>query len=145
MIRWIQVGCFLPFMRVHGYMSKTEPWRYSEETQRLFVKAIELRKSLQPYVIECSKKVSKEGYTLMRPLVFDFADDPEALAQESEYMFGPKYLVCPVLEAGVTSWKVYLPENEGGWDDFWTGEHYSGGRYYDINITLENIPVFIKK
>ena len=145
MIRWIQVGCFLPFMRVHGYMSKTEPWRYSEETQRLFVKAIELRKSLQPYVIECSKKVSKEGYTLMRPLVFDFANDPEALAQESEYMFGPKYLVCPVLEAGVTTWKVYLPENEGGWDDFFTGAHFDGGQYLDYDVTMENIPVFIKK
>ena len=145
MIRWIQVGCFLPFMRVHGYMSKTEPWRYSEETQRLFVKAIELRKSLQPYVIECSKKVSNEGYTIMRPLVFDFADDVEALKQESEYMFGPKYLVCPVLEAGVSTWKVYLPENEGGWDDFNTGAHFDGGQYLDYDVTLENIPVFIKK
>ena len=145
MIRWIQVGCFLPFMRVHGYMSRTEPWRYSEDTQRLFVKAIELRKSLQSYVIECSKKVSKEGYTIMRPLVFDFADDPEALAQESEYMFGPKYLVCPVLEAGVSTWKVYLPKNAGGWDDFQTGKHFEGGQYLDYEVTMENIPVFIKK
>ncbi len=145
MIRWIQVGCFLPFMRVHGYMSRTEPWRYSEETQRLFVKYIELRKTLQPYVIECSKKVSEEGYTIMRPLVFDFPQDIEALRQESEYMFGPDYLVCPVLEAGVSSWTVYLPENEGGWDDFWTGKHYDGGKYQEINVTLENIPVFIKK
>lgn len=145
MIRWIQVGCFLPFMRVHGYMSRTEPWRYSEETQRLFVNAIELRKSLQPYVIECSKKVSDEGYTIMRPLVFDFADDVEALKQESEYMFGPDYLVCPVLEAGVSSWKVYLPENEGGWDDFFTGAHFDGGQYLDYSVTMENIPVFVRK
>lgn len=145
MIRWIQVGCFLPFMRVHGYMSRTEPWRYSEETQRLFVKFIELRKTLQPYIIECSRRVSEEGYTLMRPLVFDFPGDAEALAQGSEYMFGPKYLVCPVLEAGVTSWNVYLPENEGGWDDFWTGEHYDGGQNVDYNVSLENIPIFNRK
>ena len=145
MIRWIQVGCFLPFMRVHGYMSQTEPWRYGERTQELFVKYIELRKSLQPYIIDCAHKVSDEGYTLMRPLVFDFSGDAEALAQESEYMFGPKYLVCPVLEAGVTSWRVYLPVNEGGWEDFWTSEHYDGGRYYDIPVTLENIPVFVRQ
>ena len=145
MIRWIQVGCFLPFMRVHGYMSNTEPWRYSDETQRLFAKAIKLRKSLQPYIIECSKKVSNEGYTIMRPLVFDFACDQEALAQESEYMFGPKYLVCPVLETGVSSWRIYLPKNENGWEDFHTGEHFDGGRYIDYNVSIENIPVFVRK
>ena len=145
MLRWIQVGCFLPFMRVHGYMSRTEPWRYSEATQEIFVKYINLRKSLQPYVIDCARKVSEEGYTMMRPLVFDFCDDAEALRQDSEYMFGPKYLVCPVLEAGVTTWKVYLPVNAGGWDDFWTNEHLEGGKYYDIPVSLENIPVFVRK
>ncbi|MBR3285883.1 MAG: glycosyl hydrolase family 31 [Bacteroidales bacterium] len=144
MLRWIQVGCFLPFMRVHGYMSRTEPWRYSEKTQEIFVKYINLRKSLQPYIIDCARKVSKEGYTLMRPLLFDFKDDKEALAQESEYMFGPKYLVCPVLEAGVTTWKVYLPKNDAGWEDFWTSERYEGGKYYDIPVSLETIPVFVK-
>ena len=145
MIRWIQVGCFLPFMRVHGYMSQTEPWRYSERTQEIFVKYIKLRKSLQPYILECARRVSEEGWTLMRPLVFDFADDPEALLQESEYMFGDKYLVCPVLEAGVSSMSVYLPANEGGWESLWTGETLEGGRYHDISVTLEDIPVFIRK
>ena len=144
MLRWIQVGCFLPFMRVHGYMSRTEPWRYSEKTQEIFVKYINLRKSLQPYIIDCARKVSKEGYTLMRPLLFDFKDDHEALSQESEYMFGPKYLVCPVLEAGVSTWKVYLPKNDAGWEDFWTSERYEGGKYYNIPVSLETIPVFVK-
>ena len=132
-------------MRVHGFASNTEPWRYSEDTQRIFVEAIELRKSLQPYIIECAKKVSNEGYTLMRPLVFDFSDDPEALAQGSEYMFGPKYLVCPVLEAGISTWKVYFPKNAGGWEDFQTGKHYDGGQYAEIPVTIESIPVFIRK
>lgn len=145
MIRWIQVGCFLPFMRVHGYMSRTEPWRYSDATQEIFVKYINLRKSLQPYVVDCARKVSEEGYTMMRPLVFDFCDDAEALRQDSEYMFGPKYLVCPVLEAGVSSWRVYLPANAGGWDDFWTNEHFDGGRYYDVPVSLETIPIFVRK
>ena len=144
MIRWIQVACFLPFMRVHGYMSRTEPWRYSERTQEIFVKYIKLRKSLQPYIEECAKRVSEEGWTLMRPLVFDFADDAEALKQESEYMFGYKYLVCPVLEAGISTMRVYLPVNEGGWEDFRTGEVLEGGRYHDVPVSLEDIPVFVR-
>lgn len=145
MLRWIQVSVFLPFMRVHGYMSRTEPWRYSERTRMIFESCIRLRKQIQPYVTECSKRVSSEGYTIMRPLVFDFPDDDLALCQESEYMFGPDYLVCPVLEQGVKSWRVYLPENEGGWDDFRDGSHYDGGQYTEVPVTLEAIPVFVRK
>ena len=43
MIRWIQTSVFLPLMRVHGYMSNTEPWNYLPETQRIFVEQIRLR------------------------------------------------------------------------------------------------------
>lgn len=142
MIRWVQVATFLPFMRVHGYMSQTEPWRYSENTQRIMTDFINLRYRLKPYITECARRVSEENYTMMRPLVFDFADDSEALKQDCEYMFGPKYLVCPVLEAGAGSVRVYLPRNSGGWTDFWNGKHYDGGVYVDIPVTLETIPVF---
>lgn len=145
MLRWLEVSVFLPFMRVHGYMSKTEPWRYSAETEAVFRKCIERRKSLQPYIEECAERVSKDGYTLMRPLVFDFPGDEEALRQGSEYMFGPDYLVCPVLEAGVSEWKVYLPANVNGWDDFVTSEHYDGGQYVTVPVTIDNIPVFVRK
>jgi alpha-D-xyloside xylohydrolase len=48
----------------------------------------------------------------MRPLVFDFADDPEALKQKYEYMFGPELLISPVTEAGVSEWQTYLPKNK---------------------------------
>ena len=79
MLRWIQTSVYLPLMRVHGYMSNTEPWNYGEEAQRLFKVSLQERETLQPYIKACAERVSKEGYTLMRPLVFDFADDPQAL------------------------------------------------------------------
>ena len=142
MLRWIQVSVFLPFMRVHGYMSQTEPWRYSEQTERIFTKCIEQRKALQPYVIECARRVSEEGWTMMRPLVFDFPQDEQALRQDSEYMFGPDYLVCPVLEAGVSEATVYLPQNASGWEDIRSGEHYDGGQYCTVPVDIEAIPVF---
>ena len=142
MLRWLQVSVYLPFMRVHGYMSQTEPWRYGEQTERIFRKCIEQRKTLQPYIEECARRVSEEGYTVMRPLVFDFPQDTEALRQDSEYMFGPEYLVCPVLEEGVSEWTVYLPANEGGWEDIRDGRHYDGGIYVTVPVDLEAIPVF---
>ena len=143
LVRWVQTATFLPFMRVHGYMSDTEPWRYGDETLSVIAKYMNLRESLRPYILACADKVSKEGYTLMRPLVFDFAGDADALKQDCEFMFGPALLVHPVTEAGVTSWKTYLPECEGGWTDFWTGEKYAGGQYVETAAGLDTIPVFV--
>ncbi|MBR5671541.1 MAG: DUF4968 domain-containing protein [Bacteroidales bacterium] len=144
LVRWVQTAVFLPFMRVHGYMSQTEPWRYSELTYNLIADAMKLREKLQPYILECAAKVSQEGYTMMRPLVFDFPADSEALKQDCEFMFGPSLLVCPITEAGVSNWRVYLPKNEGGWTDFRTGEKYEGGRYVDVPADITAIPVFVQ-
>ena len=153
MMRWIQVSVFLPFMRVHGYMSRTEPWNYSEETQDNFRKQINLRYQLMPYILECASKVSDENYTMMRPLVFDFPKDTEALKQQTEYMFGPSLLVCPVTEPGIKTMRVYLPEYEHGWvtfepyDSGCTGTKklvYKGGTYVDVQVNANRIPVFRK-
>lgn len=143
MIRWIQVGTFLPMMRVHGYMSNTEPWQYGPEAQRIITEQICLRYKLLPYIYSEASRVTTEGYTLMRPLIFDFPDDTDALKQDNEYMFGQSLLVCPVTEKGVSQWRVYLPENEGGWYDFRTGGKYGNG-WFNVPVTIEDIPVFAK-
>ena len=144
MLRWIQTSVYLPLMRVHGYMSNTEPWNYGEEAQRLFKLSLEERENLLPYIKKCAERVSKEGYTLMRPLVFDFADDPQALQQKYEYMFGPALLVSPITEPGVKEWKTYLPKSKGGWDEVHTGEHFEGGQTVTTKVFKEFIPVFVR-
>ena len=142
MIRWIQAAVWLPFMRVHGYQSRTEPWEYSPETGRRFRAAIAQRESLLPYILKQAARVWEEDYTLMRPLVFDFPQDDEALRQDCEWMFGPDYLVCPVTEGEVSSWTVYLPENGPGWEDIRTGAVLDGGQYAVVPVDLDAIPVF---
>jgi len=141
MIRWIQTSVFLPVMRVHGYMSQTEPWRYPEEIEKLFVAAINQRYELKPYVEECARKVAKEGYTIMRPLYFDFSEDERALGISDEYMFGPKYLVCPVLASGIDEIDVYLPSGRK-WKDIRDGKIYEGGQNVTVSVDITAIPVF---
>jgi len=142
MLRWIETSVYLPLMRVHGYMSNTEPWNYGPEAQAIITNCLKERERLQPYIKDCARRISEEGYTLMRPLVFDFADDPEALRQKYEYMFGPDLLVSPVTEPGVTTWRTYLPKQEGGWTDCHTGQHYDGGQYVTTPVDKSFIPVF---
>ncbi len=142
MLRWIELSVYLPLMRVHGYMSNTEAWNYGSEAQQIITNCIKEREALRPYIEECARRVSTEGYTLMRPLVFDFADDPQALAQKYEFMFGPKLLVSPVTEPDATEWKTYLPKTKGRWRDRHSGQYYAGGQTVTTQIDKSFIPVF---
>ena len=145
MLRWIETSVYLPLMRVHGYMSNTEPWNYGAEAQAIIAECVKEREQMRPYLEECARRVAEEGYTLMRPLVFDFADDPAALQQKYEYMFGPKLLISPVTEPGVTEWHTYLPKNARGWRDKRTGQHYAGGQFVTTPVDKAHIPVFIRE
>lgn len=145
MLRWIETAVYLPLMRVHGYQSNTEPWNYGPEAQQIIADCIDERERLRPYIEECARRVASEGYTLMRPLVFDFAHDTEALRQKHEYMFGPALLISPVTEPGVTEWKTYLPKCRKGWRDYRTGRHYRGGQTVSTPVSKAHIPVFVRE
>ena len=144
MLRWIQAGTFLPLMRIHGYMSQTEPWRYGEQVEHIVSDFLDLRYRLLPYIYSHTALVSHQGGTFMRPLIFDFSQDKEALKQQNEYMFGNSLLINPITQSNVQSWKTYLPEHEAGWIDFWNGKAYEGGQYVDIPASIEKIPIFVK-
>ena len=144
MLRWIETSVYLPLMRVHGYMSNTEPWNYGTEAQQAIARNLNERYRLLPYIYSHAAGIAFDGSTLMRPLVFDFPNDDKALDQKYEYMFGRSLLVSPVTESGVTSWTTYLPKNEGGWYDYHTGHHYDGGQSVTTSVALDYIPVFVR-
>lgn len=144
MLRWIEASVYLPLMRVHGYISNTEPWNYGPEAQRIITDCIRQRYRLLPYIYSCAARVTLDGYTLMRPLLFDFPSDREALCQAAQYMFGPSLLVCPVTEADVTTFPVYLPQTAGGWYDLRSRKHYDGGQHLSAPVDLAHIPVFVR-
>ena len=144
MLRWIETSVYLPLMRVHGYMSNTEPWNYGSEAQGIIGDCLKERYRLLPYIYSNAAAIAFEGSTLMRPLIFDFANDPEALAQKYEYMFGKSLLVNPITESNVNTWRTYLPVNKAGWYDFRTGKHYTGGQSVETAVNRTHIPVYVK-
>lgn len=148
MLRWIQTSVYLPLMRIHGYMSDTEPWRYGAEAQSIIAQSLQERYRLIPYIYSNAAAISFDGSTLMRPLIFDFADDATALQQKYEYMFGKSLLVSPVtepLDKGKSqgSWNTYLPKHQPGWYDYQTGKHYQGGQTVTTTIDRTRIPIFV--
>ena len=126
-LRWMEYSTFTPFLRVHGYQTDTEPWNYGPEMVQQQRQLLDLRYRLLPYIYSQAAAVTLQGSTLMRPLVMDFRQDETALDQRYEFMFGPAFLVAPVLEPGLTTAQVYAPPVAGGWYDWWSGTHVSNG------------------
>ena len=51
-----------------------------------------------PYIYSLAAQVYFEDATIMRSLLFDFADDEAAKKIWDEFLFGKNLLICPVLE-----------------------------------------------
>lgn len=80
----------------------------------------------------------------MRPLVFDYQQDPNVISIEDEFMCGPDILVCPVSDYELRCRDVYLPQGND-WIDVHTGKRYSGGTYLvDTPAPIDFIPVFVR-
>jgi alpha-D-xyloside xylohydrolase len=144
LLRWFQMATFSPLQRVHGYMSQTEFWRYGEQVEKVASSYLTLRYRLLPYIYSQAAAITFHNSTIMRPLVMDFSSDKQALSQSSEYMFGPAFLVAPVLKPGVDKWDVYLPQNKAGWFNFWTGSHADGGQTVKADAPLATLPLFVR-
>ena len=141
--RWYQWGTFNPIFRMHGYMTETEPWKYGQKVEDNMRKMLNLRYQLLPYIYSEAWQITKNGSTIMRPLVMDFNGDTAAVNSKFQYMFGKSLLVAPVTEANVNQWNVYLPI-DADWFDFWTGKHFAGGQTIKTDAPLDKIPLFVK-
>ncbi|WP_369407479.1 hypothetical protein [Rhodothermus marinus] len=78
----------------------------------------------------------------MRPLFFEFPDDPTSWLIDDQYFFGEALLVAPLFETGSTGRRVYLPP--GTWIDYQTGRVYEGGRWHEIEAGPVPIIVLVR-
>ena len=143
MVRWYQWGVFMPVFRTHGFRPNNEPWTVGGGTYPHLRAQIFLRERLRPYVMEQMSLASAKGTPPMRPLFFDFPDDPQAAEVEDAYLFGPDLLVAPITKYEARSREVYLPAGTG-WTNVWTGEPVPGGTRVIVDAPIEHIPVFVR-
>jgi alpha-D-xyloside xylohydrolase len=141
--RWFQFGAFNPMFRVHGSGVGKELWRWDEPTQKIWETYVRLRYRLLPYIYSVSWQVTSAGGTMMRPVMMDFANDPNALDVGDQYLFGPGVMVSPVTREGATSRSVYLP-GQNAWYDFWTGKREAGGRRVEAAAPIQTMPLYVR-
>ena len=165
--RWFEFAVFTPILRLHGdrdphdippldkdpqrgygggYLytgQNNEIWSYGEEAQKIMEEQIKLRESLIPYISKVMKEASKNGSPAMRTMFYEFPEDKNCWELKDQYMFGPDYLVAPVLHAGERSRNVYLPK--GNWENIHTKKVIEGGKTIEVDAPINQIPVFKRK
>ncbi|MEL7530857.1 MAG: TIM-barrel domain-containing protein [Bacteroidota bacterium] len=142
--RWLQMGAFVPIMRVHGDASgiAPEPIFYDEFTQEVVKKFIKLRYQFLPYNYTLAYQNHTQGSPLARPFWYHFPDDSSAASVDNAYLWGKEMLVYPIFEQGATSVERYLPA--GQWYHYWTDELWQGPSFKEFSVNQESMPLFVK-
>jgi alpha-glucosidase len=140
--RWIEEGVFTPIMRSHGtFDSPRWPWAFGDNDLAAITKAIDLRYRLIPYIYTFASINATTGAPIMRPLFFEFPNDPMTYNLGDEWLLGDRLLAAPVLAQGGAR-TVYLPA--GAWYDFNTGAAVSGGQSLQLQPPLDTIPAYVR-
>ncbi len=163
LIRWFQFSVFCPVLRMHGDRGPhdipklseldygggfsdtgrpNELWSYGEDVYKILRKYLDIRLGMKDYIKSVMDEASENGSPVIRTMFYEFPDDKKCWETDDQYMFGPKYLVAPVMYQGMTERSVYLPQ--GSWRDIHTGMTYSGGQTITAAAPIEIIPVFEK-
>lgn len=161
MVRWFQYGALCPVFRLHGDRqpfipptgtagggicgsgSDNEVWSYGDEAYEIFREFMYLRERLKPYIAGLMRVAHEKGTPPMRPLFYDFDNDPAAWEVEDQYMFGPDLLVAPIVREGQRSRQVYLPAG-ALWKNAYSGNTLEGGCTIEVEAPLEHIPLFLR-
>ena len=146
-VRWVQNGIFQPRFSIHSASSDntvTEPWMYRASLP-LIRDAILLRYRLLPYLYSAEYEATQTGAPIMRALVYEFQDDPQAREESFDFLFGRDILVANVIEPGAETKHVYLPAG-CKWYDWNDSFHcFEGGQHIEIPVTMSTIPLFIRE
>jgi alpha-D-xyloside xylohydrolase len=138
--RWLAFGMLTSHSRTHGAPPR-EPWEYDSALVDDFRRAVELKYTLMPYIIAQAKQSSERGWPMLRPVFFEYPDDPTSWLVDDEYLFGSDLLVAPLFEES-NHRRVYLPP--GAWIDYQTGRAYEGSRWQDLEVGAIPIVLLVR-
>lgn len=155
-VRWFQYGVFCPVMRLHGSRDghdrsrnikepsggDNEIWSFGEKNLPVLADLIRLRYRLVPYISKHMKAASERGIPVMRPMFFDYPEDPVCWTTGDQYLFGDDILFAPISVRGQTERKVYLPE--GSWTLTKDMTAHQGGQWITVHAEVSEFIAFVK-
>jgi len=143
--RWIQLGIFHPFCRVHssGDHGDQEPWAFDKDVTDIVRKFIELRYQLLPYLYTAFWNLIEHGTPILQSLVIFDQEDTQTHYRTDEFVFGKQILVCPIQEPNAKGRRMYIPR--GNWYNLWTNELVEGGKEKWVDANIDSMPIFVKE
>ncbi len=150
-VRFVQLNTFQPIFRLHAGASagaKRLPWEFEGQFKEVSAEFMRLRGALVPYLYSAARVAHETGIPMVRAMYLDYPLYEQAYSYVHQYMLGDKILVAPIgtpanAATGLASKTVWFPPGDS-WQDFFTGEVYSGGTVQVINVPLQRMPVYVK-
>ncbi len=132
------------FYRNHTqkFAENQEPWAMGVEVTDISRQVVSERYRMLPYWYALFEESSRTGAPILRPLVYEFQDDPSVRNLGDQAMLGSHLMVAPIQEPGVTERSVYFPE--GRWYEYRSGAIYEGPSTATINVRLGALPMFAR-
>lgn len=146
LLRWVQNGIFHPRFTIHSWNedgSVTEPWTHPSVVENIRT-AIQFRYRLLPYLYTCLWQAVNDQEPMLRPTFLDHETDAQTYWDTDDFLLGRDLLVASVVEEGLTSRQVYLPDNDAGWWDYWTGQLHAPKSWIEKPVSLGDMPLFVK-
>ncbi|GAB3702783.1 glycoside hydrolase family 31 protein [Mariniluteicoccus flavus] len=145
-VRWVQNGVMHPRFTIHSWNDDhtvNEPWMYADALPAVR-DAIALRYRLLPYLYTLLWRAAAFDDPMLRPVFFDFPDDPGAWEETDDFLLGKEILVASVVEPRATTRRVRLPAGGAGWIDWHTGEHHASGQTITLDAPLDRLPLLVR-
>jgi alpha-glucosidase len=144
-VRWVECGIFHPRFTIHSWNTDgtvNEPWMYPDVLP-LVRDLFNFRYRLLPHLYTLSVLAHRTGQPIIRPLVYEFPDDPRCITESFDFLLGSYLLVAPVLEAGARTRTIYLPSGTW-WCDYYSGAWHEGGQSITVDAPLGKPPLFVR-
>lgn len=141
--RWCAFGLLSSHSRLHGSTSYRVPWAYDEEAVDVVRFFTRLKARLMPYLWKTAIDAHETGIPSMRAMILEFEQDKNVRYLDKQYMLGDSLLVAPIFNEESVG-EYYLPETEGSWTDFFTGEREEGGKWYSRTCGYKEIPLMVR-
>jgi alpha-glucosidase (family GH31 glycosyl hydrolase) len=144
--RWQQLGLVLPLAFNH-YAPGTIPRNPTDLQNAFYLKvAMRQRYRLLPYYYSVAIEAAMNNFPIVRPMFFEFPDDPDTFELDQQFMIGSGLLAVPALEPGQTTVNSYFPK--GTWVDFYNGNVLSAdvgkGQWGKIPVTGLQSPLVMR-
>lgn len=142
--RWMQLGCFYPFMRNHCAIGQRaqEPWTFGDATLDRVRVAMHRRYKLLPYLYQLMRDAHETGEPVLRPQ-FWYDTEHDCRNLSDQFFVGAKILVAPIVEPGATARAVRLP-SQGRWVALHTGECFAPSQHCLAETGLDDLPVYLR-